>query len=123
MEQKTVEILNAGQVYVNLAEIFKDHVLAVNESMEPKELLADAAESRQSHPTDTHPTLRQRADVLKIDLTQAERWLRNTDDSSIETIQGYEELEKELTLNQQRMYLAMGLARMPEEQKENKPEE
>jgi Zn-dependent protease with chaperone function len=122
MEQKTIEILNAGRVYVNLAETFKDNVVAVGESMEPKQLLADTAESRQSHPTDTHPTLRERADALKVDLAQAERWLTETDDPAIEAIQEYEELEKQLTVNQQRMYLALGLARMPEDQKENQPE-
>jgi Zn-dependent protease with chaperone function len=113
MEKTTIEWLNSGQVANNLSDIFATHVVAVKENLEPKDLLAGIAETRQSHPTDTHPTLRERADALGTSLADAEKWVMSAGDSAIELVSEYDQLERDLTISQQRVYLALGLAQMP----------
>lgn len=120
---QNIDRLNHGKLTINLSQTYRDSARFDISNTDIEELMMEILITRISHPTDTHPTISERLANIGADknaltiskLTeQGESGLELLDEFLLET-------EKELTLFEHRLMVAMGAVTPPDEEEEEEP--
>ena len=117
---KNINRLSEGKVTRNLSTVFVDSAKYDVEHTRFDEIINAILEKTIAHPTDTHPTFGERLSGLGIasaDLDMTD--ILPPEQSAIELIDNYAEIEEQLTLFEHRLRVALGQVAVPEEAQQN----
>ena len=119
-KQENIQRLNEGKFSPNLSLVFKDSSAYNLSRQNVEDAKRSALESSVSHPTDSHPILKDRfANIgLQPEDLALEKILAQGDSCS-NLIENLEEIEEELTLIEHQMMVALGYVVLPDESEEN----
>lgn len=119
VRKKNAELLSEGRVITNLCGFYNTLVKNIFSEASKESLLQILAHQKISHPTDSHPTLQERANGVAIDLSEALTEVMNsfvaTNQDNSENLILPEQLEEELTITEHRVMIAIGAAKLPED--------
>lgn len=123
IRHQNIDRLNHGKLTVNLSQTYRDSARFDVSHGDIEELMDEILTTRISHPTDTHPTISERLDNIGADLKALTiEKLTEQGGSGPELLEDVlPEIEKELTLFEHRLMVAMGAVAPPEEEEEEKP--
>jgi Zn-dependent protease with chaperone function len=120
VRQGNVDALNSGYVTDNLCDVFIRHMsdtLPTDSTVRDRLVVALESE-KGSHPTDTHPTIAERARSLKVDVENVAKQaivdLRHVVDAPENGVLP-EYMENYLTMLEHRVLIQLGHASIPEE--------
>ena len=119
-QQENIRRLDQGKYSPNLSLVFKDSAAYNLSKQNIEDAKKSALESSISHPTDSHPILKDR--LANIGLQPEEIGLEkilSQGDSCSDLIENVEQIEEELTILEHRMMIALGYAVLPDENEEN----
>ena len=116
-QEQNIDRLNEGKVTTNLSEVFQDIAKFDVEQNAIEDILDNILDRSVSHPTDTHPPIRERLDSLGIDKIQITKGaLLVPKDSAIGLVDGCREIEEEITILEHRLMVALGHVDIPDEE-------
>jgi Zn-dependent protease with chaperone function len=123
-QEQNIDRLNDGKVTANLSEVFQDIAKYDVEQSAIEDILDSILDRSVSHPTDTHPPIRERLDSLGIDKIQiTKEALLVPKDTAIELVDGCRKIEEELTILEHRLMVALGHVDIPDEDDDDDEEE
>ena len=105
-----VENLEYGRPVNNLSSLYASRVAFDTDADAAGKVVRENLDFKIPHPTDTHPTLSERLDNLGGHDDHSYLQMGLLEDSSLTLIHGAIDLEKELSLVQQKLYQALGVA-------------
>lgn len=111
LQHQLVQNLNLGRAINNLSTLYIASVAYDTDDSQTKALLEKSLSSKTSHPIDTHPTLLER--IKSLDLTSEcvfNTQLSIPEESISELIIEIDEIEQQLTIDEQKFYLQLGVA-------------
>ena len=112
---ENIKRLNKGKVTANLSTVFRESSLYNIGNRELDEIISEVLPSIIQHPTDSHPPLSERFAAINFDETKIERELITKQGNSSENLlTNIEALEEQLTVDEHRWCVALGLAKLPE---------
>ena len=112
---ENIKRLNKGKVTENLSTVFRESSLYNIGNRELDEIISEVLPSIIQHPTDSHPPLSERFAAINFDETKIERELITKQGNSSENLlTNIEALEEQLTVDEHRWCVALGLATLPE---------
>lgn len=114
VQNENVDRLNAGKVTKNLAQVFEDSAQYDLSKSDITDILGQILETQIAHPTDSHPTIRDRYASLGFDPNQLTTEALLQFDSGLRNlIENADELEQQLTFDEHKLMVALGLAGPP----------
>ena len=117
---QNIERLNQGKLVSNLSVVFQDTAKYDVEHENIDDILKRTLEQTIAHPTDTHPPVSKRIEELDVKAEEITKdMLLVPDNSAIQLIDNYQDLEQEITLLEHKMMVAYGVAQPPDEQEQN----
>ena len=112
---ENIKRLNKGKITTNLSTVFRESSIYNLGNRELDEIISEVLPSIIQHPTDSHPPLSERFSAMDFDETMIERELITTQGNSSEKLlTNIETLEEQLTVDEHRWCVALGLAKLPE---------
>lgn len=112
---ENIKRLNKGKITANLSSVFRESSLYNLGNQELDEIISEVLPSIIQHPTDSHPPLSERFAAINFDETKIEKELiTNQGNSSEKLLDNIEILEEQLTVDEHRWSIALGLATLPE---------
>lgn len=117
LRQYNIDKLNEGTIYSNLpalyAEIAKMQYQEMNFDNEYQDLLG----SHTSHPTDSHPTIKQRMASLGVSDASINKELLNPSDTPLtEYLNNPDEVTESTSMIEHRLMIGMGFAKVPDKE-------
>ena len=115
-QKKNIGRLSDGKITNNLSAVFIDSAKYDVEHTRFKQILEAILQRKIAHPTDTHPTFSERLHGLGIaseDLDMKD--ILPPEHGAIDLIDNHSEIEKQLTLFEHQLRVALGHAVVPEE--------
>jgi Zn-dependent protease with chaperone function len=117
---ENIKRLNKGKVTTNLSTVFRESSIYNLGNRELNEIISEVLPSIIQHPTDSHPPLSERFSAMDFDETMIERELiTKQGNSSEKLLTNIETLEEQLTVDEHRWCVALGLAKLPETEDES----
>ena len=116
LQRQVIARMTKGSVTRNLSRLLACSVRYDVAEEKLPEVVGMVLEQSVSHPTDSHPTTSERMANLEVSSTQIDmEHLILTSDQNSDLIEDREAIEEQLTLLQQRYFLALGVS-VPEEE-------
>lgn len=119
LQVNVIKNLNLGRPVENMSSLYGSSVAFDTDDLSARNKARDSLASRTSHPTDTHPTLSERANNLNVEESIVEfTELSIPSDPASKLLPDLSDLEKQLTTDEQRFYVALGVASWESEKPE-----
>ena len=116
LRQFNVEKLNEGIIYPNLADLHKDLANIQFENIDFDDVYQALLGVQISHPTDTHPSIKQRMSSLGVDEKAIIKEMLLPSNVSLSNyLINANEIAEEITLDEHRLVIALGYAKLPEQ--------
>ena len=114
LRKSMADALNQGKAITNASSLYAE---SAADSMTP-EVLFETIHTSIPHPTDSHPTTAQRISNLGLSLDELKASIVASDanDSAVTLLSNPAELEKEITRFEHQVLLALGVAKLPEDE-------
>lgn len=123
LRQFNVDKLNEGVIYSNLANLHKELAKAQFENINFDDVYQELLGTQTSHPTDTHPSIKQRMSALEVDeKTIIKEMLLPSDVSMSNYLSDANEIAEAITLDEHRLVIALGYAKLPEKNSDKEQE-
>ena len=111
LESQVIENLRQGRPVNNMSMLYAASVIYDTDDDKAREAARESGEVKIVHPTDSHPTLNQRAEALAVlPETLETTELKLPQNPSLELLPDFIEIENKLTADEQAFYIALGLA-------------
>ena len=117
---ENIQRLNKGKFTANLSNVFRDSSTYNIGNTELNQIISEVLPSVIQHPTDSHPPLSERFAAIEFDETGINRErIVNQGNSSEKLLLNIDELEEELTLDEHRWLIALGIAKIPDTEEQS----
>ena len=115
-QQRNISRLAKGKVTNNLSAVFFDSAKYDIEHARFHEIIDAILEKKIAHPTDTHPTFAERLSGLELAIEDLDMTdIIPSEQSAIDLLDNYTEIEEHLTLFEHRLRVALGQVVVPKE--------
>jgi Zn-dependent protease with chaperone function len=120
LRRYNIDTLNEGKIYSNLTTCYTDFSNNFFENLNFEASSETLLASTISHPTDTHPTIVERMHSLKIDRDKLNKELMKPSQTPLtDYIDDADSINESLTLQEHRLMINYGYAKLPEENENN----
>lgn len=117
---ENINRLNKGKVTSNLSSVFRDSSTYNLGNTELSQIISEVLPSVIQHPTDSHPPLSERFAAIEFDESGINRErIVNQGNSSEKLLLNIDALEEELTLEEHRWFIALGIATIPDTEEQS----
>ena len=120
LRRYNIDTLNEGKIYNNLTAFYTDFSDNIFENLNFEASSEILLASTISHPTDTHPTIIERMHSLKVDRDKLNKELIKPSQTPLtDYIDNADSINESLTLQEHRLMISYGYAKLPEENENN----